>query len=238
MSQLISLSDHVIVCGYGTTGQFTARDLSDEGMSVLVVDKTTERVSVAEDDGHSGLVGDVLDPNVLKEAGVERARGIVLGLPSESDNLFATMTARELNPDVFIIARYSSSHAREKFLRAGADRTVNPFEETGRFIGNEFMRPAVNDLMRIFSEEEQTDDEVRVREITVEGGSSLVGKSLKDADIRAKYDTIVIAMRKVGDSTRFNPDPDRPFEPGDVLVCMGRIAKLRELHDLGRGVVA
>jgi voltage-gated potassium channel len=238
MDQLISITDHVIVCGYGTTGQFTAKDLADEGMKVVVVDRSTERVSLAEGDGHAAILGDVLDPDVLKEGGVERARGIVLGLPAESDNLFATMTARELNPDVFIIARYSSAHAREKFLRAGADRTVNPFEETGRLIGNEFMRPAVMDLMRIFSSEDETDDEVRVREVTLEGGSPLVGQSLKQADIRAKMDIIVIAMRKAGDSTRFNPDPDRAFEPGDVLVCMGRLAKLRELHDLGRGVVA
>ena len=238
MDQLISIADHVIVCGYGTTGQYTARDLANEGMTVLVVDKATERVSQAEEDGHLALVGDVLDPDVLKEGGIERARGIVFGLPSESDNLFATMTARELNPDVFIIARYSSSHAREKFLRAGADRTVNPFEETGRLIGNQFMRPAVMDLMRIFASDGETEDEVRVREITVEGGSPLVGQCLKDADIRAKMGIIVIAMRKAGDSTRFNPDPARLFESGDVLVCMGRLAKLRELHDLGRGVVA
>ena len=238
MDQLISLADHVIVCGYGATGQFTAKDLSDEGMKVLVLDKSPERKSLAEGDGHAGLVGDVLDPNVLKEAGIERARGIVLGLPSESDNLFATMTARELNPDVFIIARFSSSHAREKFLRAGADRTVNPFEETGRVIGNEFMRPAVNDLMRIFSEENDTDDEVRVREITIEEGSPMVGQSLKQADIRARLDIIVIAMRKAGDSTRFNPDADRAFESGDVMVCMGKLTNLRQLHDLGRGVVA
>lgn len=236
MGPLISINDHVIVCGYGSTGQFVARDLAAEGLAVVVVDRATERVSLAEEDGHTALLGDVLDPEVLQEAGIERARGIILGLPSESDNLFGTMTARELNPDVFIIARHTSSHAREKFLRAGADRAVNPFEETGRLIGNEFLRPAVVDLMRIFTRESDTEDEVRVREITVEQGSPLVGRSLKQADIRARFDTIVIAMRKAGDSTRFNPDPDRPFEVGDVLVCMGRLAKLRALHDTGRGV--
>lgn len=236
MSQLIAINDHVIVCGYGSTGQFVARDLGAEGLQVVVVDRATERVSLAEGDGHLALLGDVLDPEVLKEAGIERARGVIFGLPAESDNLFATMTARELNPDVFIIARHTSSHAREKFMRAGADRAVNPFEETGRLIGNEFLRPAVVDLMRIFTHESDAEDEVRVREITVQMGCSLVGQSLKDADIRARYDVIVIAMRKVGDSTRFNPDPSRPFEPGDVLVCMGRINSLRELHDMGRGV--
>jgi len=238
MDQLFAINDHVIVCGYGSTGQFAARDMAAEGMNIVVVDRATERVSMAEGDGHVALLGDVLDPDVLKEAGIERARGVIFVLPSESDNLFATMTARELNPDVFIIARHTSSHAREKFLRAGADRAVNPFEETGRMIGNEFLRPAVVDLMRIFTRDSEEDDEVRVREITVQEGSSLVGRSLKDADIRARFDIIVIAMRKAGDSTRFNPDPDRPFAVGDVLVCMGRLAKLRELHDMGRGVMS
>ena len=148
------------------------------------------------------------------------------------------MTAREAAPDVFIIARHTSAHAKETFTRAGADRAVNPFEETGRLIGNEFLRPAVMDLMRIFSAEPDSEDEVRVREVTLLKHSPLVGQSLKDADIRAKMDVIVIAMRKEGDRTRFNPDPDRPFEVGDVLVCMGPMGKLRELYEIGRGVVS
>ena len=237
MEQLFSIADHVIVCGYGSTGQFVAKDLDAEGMCIVVVEKATERARLAEEDGHVALVGDVLDPEVLMEAGTDRARGVVFGLPEEADNLFATMTARELNPDIFIIARHTSPHAKTKLLRAGADRTVNPFEETGRLIGNEFIRPAMMDLMRIFTREESGDDEVRVREVTVETGSPLVGQSLKEADIRARLDVIVIAMRKGGDSTRFNPDPVRPFEAGDVLVCMGKLTCLRELHDLGRGVV-
>jgi voltage-gated potassium channel len=161
---------------------------------------------------------------------------VILLLPSESDNLFATMTARELNPDVFIIATHTSDHARAKFVRAGADRVVNPFEKSERKIGVEFVRPAVMDLLRIFSQDVDAGSEVRVREITVENGSSLVGRSLKDADIRAKLDIIVIAMRRSGDSTRFNPDPAKPLAVGDVMVCMGRLAQLKELHDIGRGV--
>ncbi len=238
MTGLLSINDHVILCGYGSTGQLVARDLAEQGVSVVVVDKATETSHLAEGDGHIALQGDVLDPDVLEEAGVERARGVILLLPSESDNLFATMTARELNPDVFIIATHTSDHARAKFIRAGADRVVNPFEKSERKIGVEFVRPAVTDLLRIFSKDVDTGSEVRVREIKVEKGSSLVGRSLKDADIRAKLDIIVIAMRHSGDSTRFNPDPARPLAVGDVMVCMGRLAQLKELHDIGRGVQA
>ncbi len=234
---LFSTSDHVVVCGYGSTGTFVARDLKAEGVPLVIVDRSSERVSLAGEDGHLTLLGDVLVPEVLKEAGIERARGVIFVLPSESDNLFATMSARELNPDIFIIARHSSDHARDKLLRAGADRAVNPLEETGRRIGDEIVRPAVIDLMRIFKDEEQGgSDDVRVREVKVETGSSLIGQSLKDAEIRAKMDIMVIAMRKSGASTRFNPDPARPMEAGDVLVCMGRLSMLRVLHDMGLGV--
>jgi len=236
MTGLLSINDHVILCGYGATGQIVARDLAEQGVSVVVIDKATEMSHLAEEDGHIALQGDVLDPDVLKEAGVERARGVILLLPDEADNLFATMTARELNPDVFLIATHTSDHARAKFVRAGADRVVNPFEKSERKIGAEFVRPAVMDLMRIFSQDVDAGSEVRVREVTVERGSSLVGRSLKDADIRAKLDIIVIAMRHSGDSTRFNPDPARPLAVGDVMVCMGRLAQLKELHDIGRGV--
>jgi voltage-gated potassium channel len=233
--ELFSTSDHVVVCGYGSTGKFAARDLAAEGVRVVVVDRAAERVSLAREDGHMSLLGDVLVPEVLREAGVERARGIIFVLPSESDNLFATMSAREQSPDIFILARYSSPHAADKLLRAGADRAVNPSEETGRRIGDEIVRPAIVDLMRIFSEESSESDEVRVREVKIDAGSGLVGQSLKDAEIRARLDIMVIAMRKTGDQTRFNPDPDRPFEAGDVLVCMGRLSMLRELHLLAQG---
>jgi len=234
MDGLFSIDDHVIVCGYGSTGQIVARDLREEGVKVVVLDKATEAVRSAADDGHVGVVGDVLDPDALKEAGVERARGLILLLPSESDNLFATMTARELNPDVFIIASHTSAHAKAKFLRAGADRVVNPFEKADRRIGAEFVRPAVTDLMRIFAEEKEADQEVRVREITIETGSPLTGKSLREADIRAKLDILIIAMRLGGESARFNPDPNRPLATGDVMVCMGRLAQLKRLLDLAR----
>src|SRR6185295_6056275 len=128
MNGLFSIDDHVILCGYGSTGQLVGRDLREAAVKVVVLDKSTEAVRRAEDDEFTGVVGDVLDPDALKEAGIERARGIILLLPSESDNLYATMTARELNPDVFIIATHISAHAKNKFLRAGADRVVNPFE--------------------------------------------------------------------------------------------------------------
>jgi voltage-gated potassium channel len=234
MTGLLSINDQVIVCGYGGTGQLVARDLQAEGVTVVVVDKSAEAARKAEDDGHLALSGDALDPEVLAEGGVDRARGIILLLPAESDNLFATMNARELNADVFIIASHTSAHARGKFLCAGADRVVNPFEKSDHRIGAEFVRPAVMDLMRIFAQDTDAGSEVRVREITVETGSPLVGKSLREADIRARMDIIVIAMRHAGTSTRFNPDPNRPLAVGDVMVCMGRLSQLKTLHDLGR----
>ncbi|MHC4845686.1 MAG: potassium channel family protein [Planctomycetota bacterium] len=234
---LFSINDHVIVCGFGSTGQLVAKDLAEQGVAVVVIDKSSEAASLAEDQGHLPLHGDVLDPDVMQEAGIDRARGVILLLPAESDNLFATMSARELNPDIFIIASHTSAHARAKFLRAGADRVVNPFEKSDKRIGVEFVRPAVTDLLRIFGEDTQADSEVRVREITISPGSPLIGQSLRDADIRAKMDIIVIAMRRAGDSTRFNPDPARPFEKGDVMVCMGRLAQLKELHEMGRGAL-
>ena len=235
MDALFSISDHVIVCGYGSTGQLVARDLAGEGVSVVVVDKSAEAKSRAAEDGYEAVLGDALEPDTLKEAGIERARGLILLLPEESDNLFATMTARELNPDVFLIATHTSSHAGPKLLRAGADRAVNPFEKSERKIGAEFVRPAVMDLMRIFSEETDAGGEVRVREIPIDAGSPLVGQSLRQADIRAKMNISVIAMRRSGDATKFLPDPDRPLQAGDVMVCMGRLAQLKQLHDLGRG---
>jgi len=234
MSGLLGVDDHVVVCGYGQTGRSVAKDLAAEGVTVVVIERSAELVSRAETDGHHSVLGDALDPESLKEAGVERARGVVLTIPSDSDNLLATMTARELNPDVFIIARTQTNHVKLKLQRVGANRVVNPFDRTGPRIGTEFIRPAVMDLMRIFSESPEADAEVRVREVSVQPGSALHGRSLRELDIRAKLDVIVIAMRREGDDTRFNPDPDRAIEAGDVLVCMGRLASLKTLAEMGR----
>src|SRR5262249_7660925 len=101
-------------------------------------------------------------------------------------------------------------------------------------IGAEFVRPAVTDLMRIFAEEKSADEEVRVREITIEPGSPLIGKNLREADIRNKLDILIIAMRHGGASARFNPDPQPALAVGDVMVCMGRLAQLKALLDMGR----
>lgn len=232
MEALFSIDDHVILCGYGSTGAEVARDLRGKGVKVVVLDRSTEAVRRAEDDGQVAVVGDALAPDALKEAGIERARGVIFLLPAESDNLFAVMSARELNPSVFIIASHTSAHAKAKFQRAGADRVVNPFEAAERKIGAEFVRPAVTDLMRIFAEEKVADQEVRVREVTVQPGSRLVGQSLRDADIRAKLDILIIAMRHGGESARFNPDPARKLAAGDVMVCMGRLAQLKQLLEL------
>ena len=232
MDGLFSIDDHVIVCGYGATGQLVASGLREQGVQVVALDKSTEAVRRAEDDGLVAVVGDVLAPDALKEAGIERARGVIFLLPSESDNLFAVMSARELNPNVFIIASHTSAHAKTKFQRAGADRVVNPFEKSERKVGAEFMRPAVTDLMRIFAEEKVADQEVRVRDVTVQPGCRLVGQSLRDADIRARLDILIIAMRHGGESARFNPDPTRKLAAGDVMVCMGRLVQLKKLLEL------
>ena len=121
MTGLFSINDHVIVCGFGSTGELVAKDLAEQGVGVVVIDKSAEAASLAEEHGHQPLHGDVLDPDVLQEAGIDRARGVILLLPSESDNLFATMTARELNPDIFIIAERLQQRTRAQNFHDGSE---------------------------------------------------------------------------------------------------------------------
>jgi voltage-gated potassium channel len=165
------------------------------------------------------LEGDVGDDNVLIEAGIESAKGLVSTIPSEADSVFLTLTARQLNPGVFIIARADSKATEKKLLRAGADRVIVPHEIGGRRMALTSLKPNLVDCLAVdyFGGELG----LAIEEIEVRPGSAIAGKGLRESDLRSRHDVTVVAIKKPDGQVKVNPAPDTVIGEGDVLILVG-----------------
>ncbi len=144
---LAALRDHYIVCGYGRVGSIVARELVHGGHRVVVVDIRPESLEAARADGHLAVAGDGTSDAILHRAGVERAKGLVTSIDSDANNVFVTLSARAMNPGLFIVSRASARETEAKLSQAGADRVVSPYRMAGRRIAELAVRPQVADFI-------------------------------------------------------------------------------------------
>lgn len=214
------LHDHYVVAGYGRLGQRIVRDLVSGGRRVVVVERLDERVEELSDQGHDHVHGDAVEEEALREAGLERAAGLVLVLPEDAANVFGALTAREIaGPDLFIVARTNEQTSINKLVRAGADKVISPLEIGADRIAQTILRPRVDQFM------EQVLGvgalSVDLEEVVVREGGLLDGRSLVDVDFRRRFDAIVVAVHRAGGGEwRFNPDARLPLAVGDTLVVL------------------
>ncbi|MDQ7086524.1 MAG: TrkA family potassium uptake protein [Acidobacteriota bacterium] len=179
------------------------------------------------------VVGDATDDDVLRQAGIERARGLVTALGSDAENIYTVLAARSLNPELLIVARCSEDRSARKLLAAGADRVLNPYERGGLLIAQVMLRPQVVDFIDAISQGVGID--IHLEQVEVGRESSLVGTALRDSPIRRELDIIITAILKAAGEKLFNPSPDEPIEAGDVLIAMGRPSALDRLSRLAAG---
>jgi voltage-gated potassium channel len=223
------ISDHYIICGYGRLGQRIARDLLESGRSVLMVENNPaklERLSASE---FLYLAGNAEEDHVLREAGIEKAVGVITTLTSDSDNVFVTLLARELNPRLFILARTSSEENARRLYRAGADKVISPYEIGADRMARVILKPNVDRFLERALHVSGLD--LQIEEITVEPDSAIEGRSLKDSDFRNAYGAMVVGVVSgtEGEVT-FNPSADRAFAAGDVLVVIGDGPMIEEVR--------
>lgn len=225
--QLANLADHVIVCGWGRVGRTLATHLDGGGVAVAVVDRDGERL---ESVPHPSVEGDATDEAVLRRAGIERARALVAALTNDADNLYVTLTARALRPELFIVARARSESVEARLAQAGADRVVNPQHIGGARMAAMIAQPHVTDFLDVVMHDGRL--EFRLAEVWVPAGSPLVGRSIRDAHIRDRTGALVLALR--GPSKEFvtNPSPDTVIESGQVLIAIGTLAQLAALAEV------
>ena len=219
------LRGHVVLCGYGQVGRAIEGELIRAGESVVIIDQQEPEYSQAADE-HQVVVGDATEDDVLVQAGLERAKTLVIALDSDVDNLFIALTARSINPDVFIVARANESATGPKLRQAGADRVVNPQQIGGARMAALVSHPDVSEFLDVVMQYAEL--EVRLAETNIPGGSPFADRSLADCAIRSTTGATVLAVRRGGS---FVTNPSRHFVllPEDLLISLGTEDQLAAL---------
>lgn len=214
--EISKLAGHTVVCGWGRVGRAVADDLHAAGHAVVIVDLDANRVA---DVPYPTVVGDATLDSTLRAAGIERASSLIAALDGDAENLFVTLSARVIVPNLFIVARARQDESIPKLANAGADRVVNPQELGAARIASFVARPHVAEFVDVVMHERSL--EFRMQEFDVPDGSALAGSTLRDADLRKQTGVLVLALRLSDGTFTTNPDPDTVIEPHQVLIAVG-----------------
>lgn len=229
MSKIKKLSGHYIICGLGRIGRLIADEFEKRPMSFVAIERDEETVRKLPPD-FPVILGDATEDQTLREAGIERAKGLITVLQTDAENLFITLSAREMNPKLFIIARYEEERSRLKLQRAGADKVISPYIIGGTRMAMAALRPAVIDFIELATQSESLG--LQMEEILVPMLSNLAGKSLVDSKIRSDLDIIIVAVKRRSGHMEFNPSAKTIIEEGDRLVAIGDRSQLNILEKI------
>ncbi len=213
------LKGHYIICGYGQMGQIIAQQLLDHEVPIIVVDNGEQVVSRLREKGIVYIEGDATEEEHLIAAGIHQARGLVAVVNRDTDNVFIVLTARDLNKDLFICARASSSGTEKRLVKAGADRVVSPYASGALRIAHNILRPTVTDFLELALY--GAGMELSMEEFSIPDDFELVGKQLMDSGIRHDYNLIIVAIKRLDGTMVYNPAPHEELQAGDILVAIG-----------------
>ena len=225
------LSDHYILCGAGRVGRSVARELAGRPVPFVVIDANEAKAARYHDEWLI-MVGDATQEQTLRDARIEKARGLVAATTTDATNLYIVLTARSLNPALKIIARASEEDAEKHLLTAGADSVVSPYLFAGHRIAQSFLRPHVVSFLDTATTHLGMD--LEIGEICVGRDSSFAGKTIETSRIRQDRGVIILAIKREN-GMRFNPSPEDRIEPGDFLIAMGEPSQLRQLEQMAAG---
>ncbi len=227
--ELKKLENHVIVCGYGRVGQSTAHTLRDSNREIAVLDLDKEKIEIAIADGFTGIVADGTKDAALSQAGLEKAWSLAVCTGDDSRNLFIVLSARALNPNLYIVARTTDVNNEKKMLRAGADRVVSPYQIGGKHMANVVIRPHVADFLDVVTLDGGI--ELWLEELVIQANSALVGQTVGNANIRHKIGATLVALLRPNEGT-FMPNAQTVLYAKDELIVLGTREQLAELEDL------
>lgn len=214
-----SISGHEIVCGFGRMGQAVVEELRRAHRNVVVVESNAEKVQRLKAADVPVVAGDATTEAALRSAGIERARGLVACLNDDAHNVYTVLTARSLNPELFIVARAGEEGAEARIMRAGANRVVSPYRHGGMRLAHVLMKPTVVDFLDV-SLGRAGELGLELQQLVLPETAPLVGKTLAEAELRRRWKVGVVAVQR-GDTIFPNPEADFAFSGGDVLVILG-----------------
>jgi len=224
------MKNHYIVCGYGRIGRVLCNNLKRKPLDLVVIEKNPEMISVMDADGVLYISGDAADEENLIKAGIKRAKGLVAALASDADNVFLVLTARQLDPDLIIIARASQEESKSKLRAAGANTVESPYDMGAASMAHRIIRPTVTSFLDLAFTHKRKD--IQMEEIPVSASSDLVNVMLKDTGIRQKYNLIIIAIKNPDKSMLFNPSFEAMIEVGDTVIAVGEEINLQKLEHI------
>jgi len=229
-ARIAALRGHVVICGYGRVGASTAEFLHAGGHQLVVVDADAERLTDL-DPALPYLVGDVNDDAVLRAAGIERARAVVIALDTDADTVYATLSARAMCPDLVIVARARTTDSKQKLRLAGATRAVNPQRIGGRRLAAFALQPDVAEFIDVVMHDDALD--WRVQQLAVADGSALAGRTVAEMAIPERTGALLLAVRRSpGAQLEPNPPGDLRTPAGAVLIALGSPDQLALLTGL------
>jgi voltage-gated potassium channel len=214
-------SDHYIICGFGRVGRQVARDLHAAGARYVVIDHNPENREYVPDVGARFIEGEPSDEGILRAAGIDRARGVIACVDSDAENIFVTLTVRELRPEISIVARASAEESETKLMRAGATRVISPYKSSGSEMARLALNPQVAGVMTVAPE-------YRMEEIRVTAGCRGEGQAIGDV----RGGAIIVGVRDL--SGQFTPQPaaETVLHEGDVVMAMGTARTMDRLEEL------
>jgi voltage-gated potassium channel len=222
------LKGHYIICGYGRIGRILCRTLQQKPVDLVAIERNPDLIPVMEQDRVLYLQGEATSEEVLQRAGIERAGGLVAVLATDTDNVFLVLTARQLAPQLMIIARASLEASKNKLRAAGANIVESPYEMGAFRLAQRIMRPAVSSFLDSAFSHARKD--IQMEELAVSSSSPLADLSLKDSGIRQQYNLIIIAIKKPDGAMFFNPSFETVIRPGDTVIAVGEVDNLDRLE--------
>jgi voltage-gated potassium channel len=229
--KLEELKDHYIICGYGRIGRIIAKELLMKYLNIVVIEKYQEALNGTED--FLVIEGDATKDEILRRARIERARCLISVLPTDAENLFVVLSAREISPNLLIVARSGEEGSEHKLITAGADKAVSPYYIGGIRIAQTVLKPAVIDFIEFATKSGNI--ELQLEEIPIREGSKLAGLTLDQCGIGRELGVIIVAIKLKTGEMRFNPTFRTEIQAGDTLIAVGEISKLKELETIAKG---
>jgi voltage-gated potassium channel len=230
--QIREMKDHFIICGFGRVGHQVAQALDAAKLPYLVIDSKPVTSGELEIKGVPSIIGDVTSDDVLNEAGIRVAKALIASSDSDVANVYVTLSARALNPKVFIVARAGQKDTEKKLLMAGADRVISPYFISGIRMAALATQPVTSDFLDLVTHGGQVD--FRLYEIAVSAGSKLVGKTLHSADLKGSAGATILAIRKADGTFDLQPEASSTIDKDDVLVVIGTQEQFAALEKMVR----
>lgn len=229
MKEIGKLKNHFIICGYGRIGNIVVREIMNEGHDVVVIEQTPELIDKMEQEGILCIEGDATSDQVLINAGLLHAKSLISALTSEAANVYVTLTARQLNPDITIVARAGDKSHISRLELAGADRVVLPHFIGGLRMAQNVLRPTVTNFIELAV---RGGIDLQMEELEVTPSSELVDKDLIESKIRPRFNLIVIAIKRASGDMVFNPGPKEVINANDTLLAVGKKTNLSEIKEI------